>query len=108
MIQYEVYKTPSSKEEEPDHYHARAVSKGVITYDQLKKNLEYASSSTPGDVSECCVAENILHSRKKVRATAASMFPRLGVSKRVRTRPIPSDEIIGRYEKAGDPRFITH
>ena len=51
MIQYDVYKSPSSKEEEPDRYHARAVSKGVITYDQLKNDLEYASSATPGDVS---------------------------------------------------------
>lgn len=37
MIQYEVYKTPSPREEEPGHFHARAVSKRVITYDQLKK-----------------------------------------------------------------------
>ena len=51
MIKYDVYKTPSPREEEPDHFHARAVSKGVITYDQLKNDLEYASSATPGDVS---------------------------------------------------------
>ncbi|NLI37153.1 MAG: hypothetical protein GX416_11685 [Bacteroidales bacterium] len=51
MIKYDVYKTPSPREEEPDHFHARAVSKGVITYAQLKTDLEYASSATPGDVS---------------------------------------------------------
>jgi len=56
MIQYDVYKSPFSKEEEPDHYHARAVSKGVITYD------------------------HILYSLEKVRATAASIFPGQGVS----------------------------
>jgi len=70
MIQYDVYKSPFSKEEEPDHYHAQTVSKGVITYD------------------------HILYSREKVRATAASIFPRPGASTRVHTRHIPTDEII--------------
>ena len=46
-----MYKTSSSKEEEPDRYHARAVNGGVIIYDQLKNDLEYASSAILGDVS---------------------------------------------------------
>jgi hypothetical protein len=46
MIQYDVYKTPSSKEEQ-NRLHTRAVDKGVITYDKLKKNLKYASSARP-------------------------------------------------------------
>jgi len=73
MIQYDEYKTPSSKEEEPDHFHAQAVSKGVITYDLLKKDLEYASSATP--------RKDPLLSREGPR-NSSSIFPRPGVSTR--------------------------
>jgi len=60
----------------------RAVSKGVITYDQLKNDLEYASSATPNGISMCYAVENILYSSERVHATAASIFPRREVSTR--------------------------
>ena len=44
MIQYDVYKTPTLKEEEPGPFHAWAVSKGVITYEQLKNDCEAGDS----------------------------------------------------------------
>ena len=53
--------------------HAQAVSKGVITYDLLKKDLEYASSATP--------RKDPLLSREGPR-NSSSIFPRPGVSTR--------------------------
>lgn len=44
MIQYNVYKILSFREE-VDHYHVRAVSKEGIAYGQLKKESEQVSSA---------------------------------------------------------------
>ncbi|NLI35348.1 MAG: hypothetical protein GX416_02355 [Bacteroidales bacterium] len=78
MIKYDVYKTPSPREEEPDHFHARAVSKGVITYDQLKNDLEYASSATPGDVS--LIMDGIVSQIKKLSRIFIESLLRLFLS----------------------------
>ena len=70
------------REKEPDYFHARAVSKGIIAYDQLKNELEYAPSATPNGISMCYAVENILYWSERAHATAASIFPRREVSTR--------------------------
>jgi len=62
------------REKEPDYFHARAVSKGIIAYDQLKNELEYAPSATPNGISMYCAVEYIINFREKVRATATFIF----------------------------------
>jgi hypothetical protein len=57
------------REKEPDYFHARAVSKGIIAYDQLKNELEYAPSATPNGISMYCAVEYIIN-----RATATFIF----------------------------------
>jgi predicted histone-like DNA-binding protein len=58
MIKYDIYKTPPIRGEREDHFHARAVSAGVISFDKLKEEISYASSATPADVSH--IIESII------------------------------------------------
>ena len=78
LIKYDVYKTPSPWEEEPDRFHAWAVSKGVTTYDQLKNDLEHASSATPGDVS--LIMDGIVSQIKKLSRLFIESLLRLFLS----------------------------
>ena len=95
MIQYEVYNTPSSNKEELGRFQCTDNKQRSHYLQPIKERFEYASSATPSDASKSCATENILYSRAKVRTTAASIFPRLEVSTRVRARCIQTDEIIG-------------
>lgn len=66
MIKYDIYKSPSPDRDEEEHFHARAVNVGIVSYESLKEAITYASSATPGDVS--LIMDNIISQIKLLLA----------------------------------------
>lgn len=90
-ITYDVYETPTTKNEQPVTYHARTTKSITITYRQLIAELVHASTATEGDVA--LIIEGITHllvnhlaHGEKIQIGPLGSFS-VGISAPANTRP---------------------
>ena len=55
-IQYDFYRNPNSEGTNKERYHARVVSSGQVSTDQLAKEINHECSLTPADIKAVLVS----------------------------------------------------